>query len=178
MRRTTAALAGAGAAAMLLAGCGAGYAARPTAEPSPPSSSAPSASPNLGAPSAPRTPSITCDPVGGLPACVDFASVSGSDASGPLAWLGTDPLAFRLEEVDGQVHARLKTPCNVGDGLASLDGSTLTVTRLAVSAKGCSEPAAAYEHWTWNLIGGPVPYTYDGATLTWTSARGTVVFRR
>jgi hypothetical protein len=99
MRRTTAALASGAAAAMLLAGCGAGYAARPTAEPSPPPSSAPSAPATQGAPSAPRIPSITCDPVGGVPACVDFVSVSGSDASGPLAWLGTDPLAFRLERL-------------------------------------------------------------------------------
>jgi hypothetical protein len=182
-RRTTAALAAGGAAALLVAGCGGGAGAGQgpagavstagvghgsggtTAEASAPPSSAPRASAG------------TCDPVGGLPACVDFVSVSGADAGGELAWLGTDPLTFSLKRVDGEVYALIRTPCGPGSGPASLDGGTLAVPQLAVAAMGCAEPAAGYGHWAWNLMKEPVSYTYDGTTLTWANARGTVVFR-
>lgn len=130
------------------------------------------------APTAP--PSVGCGEIGGLPGCVVFNSVSGSDASGPLVWLGTDPLAFTVSTVEGQVQGAVKTPCNRGSGPAMLDGQTLTFdrSRFGSTAMGCLGAAAGYEAWAFAMVSEPVHYTYDGTTLTWTDARGTVVFRR
>ena len=200
--RTTARPAAGIAAAVLVAGlvtgCGDGLGAKPPGPELPPATSVPGGTagpdPSAGptppdgagnAPSsAPRTPdpvpSEDCSDVGGLPGCVTFTSVSGSDPSGPLAWLGTDPLRFSVRTVDGRVTVGIGTPCNGGGGPAALDGQTLTVdtSQFAVTLMGCPGPRAEYEAWAWNCIAEPVTYSYDGTTLTWANARGTVVFRR
>jgi heat shock protein HslJ len=128
-------------------------------------------------------PSEDCSDVGGLPGCVTFTSVSGSDPSGPLPWLGTDPLRFSVRTVDGRVTVGIGTPCNGGGGPAELDGQTMTVdhSQFAVTLMACLGPHGDYEKWAWDFIAEPVTYTVntqDGTTLTWTNARGTVVFRR
>ena len=186
-------LAAAIAAASLVAACGDGTGAKPpgpaaTSAPGAPPDAPSSASPPDGAgdppSSASRTPdpvpSEDCSDVGGLPGCVTFTSVSGSDPSGPLPWLGTDPLRFSVRTVDGRVTVGIGTPCNGGGGPAELDGTTLTVdhAQFAVTLMACLGPQGDYEKWAWDLIAEPITYTYDGTTLTWTNARGTVVFRR
>ena len=191
--RTTAMLAAAIAAASLVAACGDGTGAKPpgpaaTSAPGAPPDAPSSASPPDGAgdppSSASRTPdpvpSEDCSDVGGLPGCVTFTSVSGSDPSGPLPWLGTDPLRFSVRTVDGRVTVGIGTPCNGGGGPAELDGTTLTVdhAQFAVTLMACLGPQGDYEKWAWDLIAEPITYTYDGTTLTWTNARGTVVLRR
>lgn len=130
------------------------------------------------APTAP--PSEGCGEIGGLPGCVTFTSVSGSDPAGPLAWLGTDPIRFSVSTVGGVVQGGLVSPCNRGGGPAALDGKTLTFerTRMVRSAMACLSKAAEYEEWTFAFVDEPVRYTYDGTTLTWTNSHGTVMFRR
>lgn len=187
--RTTAVLAAGITAAALVAGCGDGVTAKPpapdpsvstapTAEPTPPDGSgdAPSSAPRTTA----TAPSEDCSDVGGLPGCVTFTSVSGSDPSGAVPWLGTDTVSFSVRTVDGRVTVGIGTPCNGGGGPAQLDGATLTVdmSQFAVTAMGCLGPEGGYEAWTWDLIEEPLAYAYDGTTLTWSNARGTVVFRR
>lgn len=61
----------------------------------------------------------TCTPVaGGIPAnakdfnCLVLVSTSGSDATGELAWVGTDPFTLATSEQDGALHFSSKTPCN------------------------------------------------------------------
>ncbi|WP_175637347.1 META domain-containing protein [Sinomonas mesophila] len=197
MWRTTAMLAAAMAAAALVTGCGDGLGAKPPgpaatspgatapgstpggpAQPTPPDGAgdAPSSAPRTPDP----TPSEDCSDVGGLPGCVTFTSVSGSDPSGPLPWLGTDPVSFSVRTVNGRVTVGIGTPCNGGGGPAELDGATLTVdhSQFAQTLIACLGPQADYERWTWNLIAEPVSYAYDGTTLTWSNPRGTVVFRR
>lgn len=178
-RRTTALLAAGLLVGGLLAGCGDGPGAVPA--PSGPGATAPA---SIGAPTSVAAstvpPSEGCGEIGGLPGCVTFTSVSGSDPTGPLVWLAADPITFSVMMVDGQVQGGITTPCNSGGGPAALDGGTLTFdrTRLVRSAKACTGPAAQYEAWTFALIGEPVAYTFDGTTLTWSNARGTVAFRR
>ena len=149
-----------------------------TAQPVPPdgAGNAPSSGPRTPEPG----PNEDCSDVGGLPGCVTFTSVSGSDASGPLAWLGTDPLSFSVRTVDGKVTAGIGTPCNGGGGPAELDGRTMAVdtSQFAVTLMGCPGPRADYEAWARDYIAEPVTYSYDGTALTWSNARGTVVFRR
>lgn len=130
------------------------------------------------APTAP--PAEGCGEIGGLPGCVTFTSVSGSDSTGPLGWLGTDPIRFSVSTVNGVVQGGVVSPCNRGGGPVALDGKTLTFdrTRTVRTLMACLTRAAEYEAWTFNFVDEPVRYTYDGTTLTWSNSLGTVVFRR
>ena len=65
-----------------------------------------------------ETPAQCTLAAGGVPRtikefeCLNLSSVGGSDATGELAWLGTDPFTVVTKIRDGVLSFSAKTPCN------------------------------------------------------------------
>ncbi|MFB9165296.1 MULTISPECIES: META domain-containing protein [Arthrobacter] len=180
-------LMGASVALVLTSACGS-PASGPAGEPAAPaSSSGPASGDTISSEEDPSADAMSpaCTPVaGGIPAtakdfaCLNLISVSGSDATGALPWLGTDPFTLVTSEQDGGIHFSSKTPCNTVMSSATVTDTTFTVApNMAMTMMGCQSPQNDYEGWVVKFFSAPLDYTVAKDSLELSNSHGTVTFK-
>lgn len=129
-------------------------------------------------------PKPPCTPVaGGIPAaakdfnCLNLTSVSGSDATGELAWLGSDPFTLVTLEQDGALRFSSKTPCNTLMSSVKVTETQFIVDpNMAMTMMGCQSPQSDYESWVAKFFSTPLDYALIKDTLVLSGEHGTVDF--
>ena len=114
---------------------------------------------------------------GGPLGCSTFTSVRGSDATGDVAWLGTQPLRISSTHVNGAWTLLVKTPCNVLNVEVSVQEDVWATRSMAASAMGCRELEGSYEAWTVKLFEQPVQWNLDDGMLTLSNPHATIEFK-
>nr|WP_254069393.1 META domain-containing protein [Herbiconiux sp. VKM Ac-2851] len=117
---------------------------------------------------------MTCD---GPLACSSFASESGSDILGDLAWLESGRLVISVETRNAETSLVVVTPCNAITVPATISADRIQpdADHLAIGAMSCPAPASEYEAWAKRLVSRPLDYRLDGDELVLES--GTVTLR-
>lgn len=132
-----------------------------------------------------EAPAAPCTPVaGGIPAsaadfnCLNLISTSGSDATGELAWLGSDPFTLVTLEQDGALRFSSKTPCNtLMSSVKVTDTQFLVDPDIAMTMMGCQAPQSDYEKWVATFFSTPLDFTLNKDTLVLRGEHGTVTFK-
>lgn len=106
--------------------------------------------------------------------CSGFTSVRGSDATGDVAWLGTEPLRVTSARFDGVWTLHVYMPCNYLQVEVSAHDDVLTPGARSVSDGGCDGLTASYQAWTEQLFEQPVQWKLDGGTLTLHNSHATI----
>lgn len=130
-------------------------------------------------------PADECTPVaGGIPAnageftCLNLVSTSGTDATGELAWLGTDPFTLVTSEQEGGLHFSSKTPCNtVMSSVEVTDTQFIVGPNMAMTMMACQSPQSDYERWVTTFFSAPLDYTLDKDSMVLSNEHGTVTFK-
>lgn len=122
-----------------------------------------------------QMPLTPCE--GGPLDCSEFTSVRGTDATGEVAWLGTDPLTVSSRKANGEWTLFVHTPCNYLQVAVSVQNDVLTQLWRMVSDRGCQEPTDDYQAWTEQLFEQPVQWKLDGDTLTLRNSHATIELR-
>lgn len=118
----------------------------------------------------PETPPCEGGPLG----CSEFTSVRGTDATGDVAWLGTDPLRVSSRHANGVWTLFVHTPCNYLQVAVSVQDDVFTQLWMMVTDRGCVEPTDNYQAWTEELFEQPVQWKLDGDTLTLKNSHATI----
>ncbi|MHA7268550.1 META domain-containing protein [Arthrobacter sp. HLT1-20] len=158
------------ASLLLLSACG--------ATPGPGSTASEATAASAGAPE-------QCTPAtGGIPGvakdfeCLDLISVSGSDSTGELAWLGKDPFTLVTLPRDGGVFFSSKTPCNTLMSQVEVTDTQFVVdSNLAMTMMACQSPQSDYENWVIKFFSTPLDYAFNAGSLTLSNSVGTVTFK-
>lgn len=125
---------------------------------------------DLPASASPEDPETPCAPVaGGIPAsaqdfsCLNLVSVSGSDTTGELAWLGSDPFTLVTLEQDSTLRFSSKTPCNtLMSSVKVTDTQFIVDPNMAMTMMACQDPQGDYESWVAKFFSTPLEYTHPG----------------
>ena len=144
----------------------------------------PTSKPNSGV-AASSAPNDQCTPVaGGIPAqvpdfdCLNLSSVSGSDATGELAWLGTDPFTLVTTVRDSKLSFSSKTPCNTLMSSATVTDTQFIVDpQMAMTMMACKSTQSDYEGWVVKFFSSPLNYTLNADSLVLSNTEGTVTFK-
>lgn len=126
-----------------------------------------------------------CKPVaGGIPAnaqeftCLNLVSASGSDATGELSWLDTDPFTLVTLERDGELRFSSKTPCNTLMSSMDVTETQLIVgPNMAMTMMACQGPQSDYERWVATFFSAALDYTLGKDTMVLSNEHGTVTFK-
>jgi heat shock protein HslJ len=129
------------------------------------------AGPDTGSP----IPGPSCE--GGPFGCRTFTSTEGSDASGELEWLHSQPLVVSSTFVNGTWTVGVKTPCNHMSIEVSVEGNQLIPGQTISTAMACAEPAGGFESWTRELFEQTVKWELTGESLLLQNGHGTVVLK-
>lgn len=132
-----------------------------------------------------EAPEAPCTPVaGGIPAtaedfsCLNLMSTSGSDATGELAWLGSDPFTLVTLKQDGALRFASKTPCNtLMSSVKVTDTQFLVGPGMGMTQMGCQAPQSDYEKWVATFFSTPLDYTLNKDSLVLRGEHGTVTFK-
>jgi len=119
-----------------------------------------------------RGPETPCE--GGPLGCAEFTSVRGTDVTGDVAWLGTDPLTVSSRHANGAWTLFVHTPCNYLQVAVSVQDDVLTQLWMMVTDHGCVAPTDNYQAWTEELFEQPVQWKLDGDTLTLKNSHATI----
>lgn len=173
------ALLGAALLLMLATACGS-----PSAGDSPAETAGNTAA-DLPASATPESPESSCAPIaGGIPAsvadfnCLNLSSVSGSDATGELAWLGSDPFTLVTLQQDGALRFSSKTPCNtLMSSVKVTDTQFIVDPNMAMTMMGCQSPQSDYESWVAKFFSTPLDYTLNKDSMVLRGEHGTVTFK-
>ncbi|WP_419201728.1 hypothetical protein [Paenarthrobacter nitroguajacolicus] len=98
----------------------------------------------------------------------------GRDASGDIAWLGTDPLKVSSGHTNGAWTLLIHTPCNHLEVAVSVQADMLRQLWRTVTDRGCIGATASYQAWTEELFEQPVRWALDGDTLTLANSHATI----
>lgn len=131
------------------------------------------------------SPGAKCTPVaGGIPTtvkdfnCLNLASVSGSDSTGDLAWLGTDPFTVVTMVRDGVLSFASKTPCNtLMSSVKVTDTQFIVEPNMSMTQMGCQSPRSDYEGWVAKFFSTPLEYKLNKDSLELSNSHGTVVLK-
>ncbi|MDO5754268.1 META domain-containing protein [Arthrobacter sp.] len=126
-----------------------------------------------------------CTPVaGGIPAteqdfsCLNLSSASGSDATGELAWVGSDPFTLVTMARDGALSFSSKTPCNTLMSTVKVtDKQFIVDPNMAMTMMACQSPQSDYEKWVSTFFSAPLDYTLNKDSLVLRGEHGTVTFK-
>ncbi|AIY02640.1 hypothetical protein ART_3041 [Arthrobacter sp. PAMC 25486] len=126
-----------------------------------------------------------CVPAGtGIPAsvqdfeCLNLTSVSGTDATGEITWLGTDPFTLVTMVRDGNVAFSSKTPCNtLMSSVQVTDTQFVVDPNMAMTMMACQSPQSDYEKWVATFFSAPLNYTLNPDSLVLGNDHGTVTFK-
>ncbi|WP_207346327.1 META domain-containing protein [Arthrobacter sp. E3] len=125
-----------------------------------------------------------CTPVaGGIPAteedfsCLNLSSASGTDATGELAWVGSDPFTLVTMERDGVLSFSSTTPCNTLMGSVTVTDKQFIVANMGMTQMGCQSPQSDYEKWVSTFFSTPLDYTLNMDSLVLRGEHGTVTFK-
>lgn|GEM_PF-2553737 len=164
--------------ALLLAGCAqdasvsdvpAASSEQPGTSPTPGVSQLPSAAEGTG-----TVPGADNSCEGSPLGCSEFVSVRGTDATGAVAWLGTEPLRVSSRHANGQWTLFVMAPCNYLQVAVAVQGEVMRQLWMAVSDVGCVEPQVSYQLWTEKLFDQPVQWKLDGDSLTLSNSHATI----
>ncbi len=111
---------------------------------------------------------------GGPLGCSEFTSLRGTDATGDVAWLGTEPLEISSSQVNGGWILYVTTPCNWLQVTVSVGDDVLTPLWRVATDRGCEGSTASYQAWTEELFEQPVQWKLDGDTLTLKNSHATI----
>lgn len=150
-----------------------------------PAETAGSTAADLPVSASPEDPETPCAPVaGGIPAsaqdfsCLNLISVSGSDATGELAWLGSEPFTLVTLKQDGALRFSSKTPCNtLMSGVKVTDTQFMVDPNMAMTMMACQSPQSDYESWVAKFFSTPLDYTLSKDSLVLSGEHGTVTFK-
>lgn len=154
----------------------------PDSQEPPASSEAPAAAPSN---TAPPASADGCVPAGkGIPTtvedfdCLNLVAVSGTDANGEIAWIGTHPFTLVTMIRDGNVAFSSKTPCNTIMSSVKVTDTQFTVDpNMAMTMMACQSPQSDYERWVATLFSTPLNYTLNQDSLVLGNEHGTVTFK-
>lgn len=126
-----------------------------------------------------------CTPVaGGIPTteqdfdCLDLVSVAGGDATGELAWLGTEPFTLATMVRDGSLSFSSQTPCNtLMSTVKVIDKQFIVDPNIAMTMMACQSPQSDYETWVSTFFSTPLDYTINNESLILSGENGTVTFK-
>ncbi|POH75147.1 hypothetical protein CVS27_00605 [Arthrobacter glacialis] len=131
-----------------------------------------------------QTPTQCAPVAGGIPHsvkdfdCLNLSSVSGSDSTGELAWLGNEPFTVMTMPRDGGVSFSSKTPCNTLMGQVEVSDTQFVVgSNLAMTMMACQSPQSDYEKWVVKFFSTPLDYTLNADSLILSNTVGTVTFK-
>ena len=119
--------------------------------------------------SSPSSPSFNADDIEGTWTLRSIAPAGGPEQTAPTG------ATYTLTLTDDRVSTR--ADCNVCAGSVAVNGHTLTMgPQLACTRAAC--PTMAFENTYISLLAGDSTPQFDGNTLTFTSSRGVLRFRR
>jgi len=119
--------------------------------------------------SSPSSPSFNADQIEGAWTLQSIAPAGGPEQTAPAG------ASYSLTLTGDRVSTR--ADCNVCAGSVAVDGHTLTIgPQLACTRAAC--PTMAFENIYVSLLAGDSTPQIDGNTLTLTSSRGVLRFRR
>ncbi|MEO6530623.1 MAG: META domain-containing protein [Specibacter sp.] len=136
-------------------------------------------------PGIPLETPVQCTPAGGgVPRtikdfeCLNLGSVSGSDATGELAWLGSDPFTVVTMVTDGALSFSSKTPCNILRSQVTVTNTQFVVgPDIFLTQMGCPSPQTDHEKWVVKFFSSPLDYTLNADSLVLRNNAGTVAFK-
>ena len=108
--------------------------------------------------------------------CLFLSSVSGSDATGELAWLSSNPFTLVSMERDGTVSFSSKTPCNTLMRSVK-DMQFIVEPNMAMTMMACQSPQNDYEKLVSTFVSTPLDYTLNKDSLVLRGEHGTVIFK-
>ncbi|WP_310202463.1 META domain-containing protein [Paenarthrobacter nitroguajacolicus] len=120
-------------------------------------------------------PETPCE--GGPLGCAEYTTVRGTDATGNVAWLESEPLRVSSRHANGQWTLFVHTPCNHLQVAVSVQANVMTQLWMAATDRGCEGPTASYQAWTEKLFEQPVQWKLDGDVLTLRNSHATIEFK-